>query len=155
MLIGIIVIVLSNIQSTLLSKLISSELGEIEGGNFVYYKYPNRLNFKLELESFVGDCDLYISDRYHDVNYSNYDFQSTTYGKDEILIDDELKRPIYAAVYAHPYYSTCKYALNQYADPDLDLIEDEKINDKSDDTSENSLWWLFIHFLELLAEVFL
>lgn len=159
MLIGIIVIVYSSIQSTTLSKLISSEFGEIESGNFVYYKYPNKLNFKLELESFSGDCDLYISDRFHDVNYSNYDLQSTTCGKDEIFIDGELKRPIYAAVYAHPYYSSCKYTLNQFADPDIDLVEDENINsnDKSDDTSEkeNSLWWLFINLLELIAEIFL
>lgn len=157
MLIGIIIIAFGSIQSTTCIKLISSEIGELDSGNFIYYKYSNKFNFKLELDSLEGDCDLYISDRYQLVNYTNYDLQSTTYGKDEISIDESLKRPIYAAVYAHPYYSSCKYTLNQFADVEEIQEENENFSEiiNEDDEKESTLWWIFINLLELLTDIFL
>lgn len=159
MLIGIIIIAFGSIQSTTCNKLISSELGELESGNFIYYKYPQNINFRLELDSLVGDCDLYVSDRYQYVNYTNYDLQSTTCGKDEISIDHDLKRPIYASVFAHPYYSSCKYVLNQFADPEeADSIssENEDLNESDESgEKESTLWWLLINLLEVIAEIFL
>jgi hypothetical protein len=59
--------------------------------------------------------DIYATDKPDSkADFYNYEWQSVTYGQDEIFIDEAKKRPIYLSVYAHPYYPKSVYILNQY-----------------------------------------
>lgn len=154
------------------SRLISSELGYLEAGNFSYYELAAKGKFKLVLESEQGDCDLYASDKAVLVDYVNYDLQSTTYGIDEILIEETMHRPVYIGVYAHPYYSFCKYTLNQFkvdsneyysyvehVDSSKEELEEKKDEIETEEVEqeekESFFWWLFINLLQLIAEAVL
>ena len=95
-------------------KLISSTRGHMEAGNYTHYYLSEKGNYKLVLQSLSGDCDLYVSDKHRLVTFDNYDWQSITYGEDEIYLSEDMKRPISIAVYAHPYYVKSTYVLHQY-----------------------------------------
>jgi hypothetical protein len=95
-------------------RLISSTKGELETGNFSHYSLNDRGSFKLVLKSEEGDADLYVSDKYQRVDYSNYDLQSTTYGDDVVYITKDMHRPVFISVYAHPYYFKTRFILYQY-----------------------------------------
>ena len=95
-------------------RLVSTTKGTIEAGNYTHYYLNENGNFKIVLISHLGDCDLYVSDKYRMVTFDNYEWQSITYGEDEIYISEDMKRPLSIAVYAHPYYVKSTYTLNQY-----------------------------------------
>ncbi|CAF0962788.1 unnamed protein product [Brachionus calyciflorus] len=165
--------ILANVL-TINCQFVSNQNGELDAGNWSYYKYTQKYQFRLVLESLNGDCDLYASDKVPYVDYSNYDLQSITYGNDEILIESSMRRPIYVSVYAHPYYANCKYNLRQYReeneynsykehseslkhddDDDKQEVKLDTKNDEESEDKENFFWWLFINLIEILAEVIL
>ena len=90
-------------------------------------KVNDQGNFKLVLESVEGDADLYVSSSTRFVDFSNYEWQSTTCGIDEILVSKDMRRPVYAAVYAHPHHFHTVYKLSQYA------IAHNVLDDKRDE----------------------
>lgn len=67
--------------------------------------------------SIEGDADLYVSSASKFVDFNNYDLQSTTYGVDEVIIEKDMKRPIFISIYGHPYYPHSVYKLYQYSIP--------------------------------------
>jgi hypothetical protein len=95
------------------SILISSQRGELDAENFSFYEINTKGNLKIELLSIEGDVDMYASPN-SKADFYNYEWQSVTYGQDEIFIEDVKKRPIYLSIYAHPYYPKSVYILNQY-----------------------------------------
>lgn len=96
-------------------KFITGTSGQLDGGNYTHYEIRDPGTFKITLISLEGDADLYISDKYRFVDYSNCDLQSTTYGVDELIITKDMKRPVFISVYGHPYYPHTMFKLNQYA----------------------------------------
>lgn len=109
-----LVLIVLTLCGTTSSRLVWSDSQSIEMGNFTYYTLSHPGTFKLVLVSHEGDADLYVSDRHKRVDYTNYDLQSTTYGKDEIEIEQEMRRPVYISVYAHPYYLASRYSLHVF-----------------------------------------
>ena len=107
------------------SHLFYSSDGEIGAENYSYYYLDELGNYRIELISFDGDADLYISDTNTKTTYSDYKWQSITYGEDEVILRNTVKRPITIAVYGHPYYPSSKYRLNVYViEKDLDNFEE-------------------------------
>ena len=74
--------------------LVSSVRGELEAGNYSHFSMHEDGNFKLVLISLEGDADIYVCDKQRRCDYSNYDFQSITYGEDEVYITEKMKRPV-------------------------------------------------------------
>lgn len=104
------------------SHLFYSSDGEIGAENYSYFYLDELGNYKIQLISFDGDADLYLSDTSLKPTYRDYKWQSLTYGVDEVILRNTVKRPITIAVYGHPYYPSSKYRLNVY------LIEHEVDN---------------------------
>lgn len=105
----------SNTNATLTFHLVSSIPGELDAGNYSHYTLHDTGDFKLELRSQAGDADLYVTDKHRLADFSNYEWQSVTYGTDEVFITDGMTRPIAISVYAHPYYPKSTYVLNVYS----------------------------------------
>jgi hypothetical protein len=95
-------------------RLVTKTAGVLGAGNFSHFSLNDRGTFKLVLVSSEGDADLYVSDKHSRVDFSNYDYQSTTYGDDSIFIKEDMTRPVYISVYAHPYYYQATFTLYQY-----------------------------------------
>jgi hypothetical protein len=95
-------------------RLVTKTVGVLGAGNFSHYSLGDRGTFKLVLISNEGDADLYVSDKHPRVDFSNYDYQSTTYGEDIVYITEDMDRPVYVSVYAHPYYHQTAFTLYQY-----------------------------------------
>ena len=97
-----------------ISRLVSTTKGELEAGNYSHYSLQDRGNFRIVLTSLEGDADLYASDKHNIVDSSNYEWQSLTYGEDEIFISENMQRPVAISVFAHPYYVKSVYVLKTY-----------------------------------------
>jgi hypothetical protein len=112
----IVILILFHIKliNSLKSHLFYSSDGEIGAENYSYYYLDELGDYRIELISFDGDADLYISDTNTKTNYRDYKWQSITYGEDEVILRNTVKRPITIAVYGHPYYPSSKYRLNVY-----------------------------------------
>jgi hypothetical protein len=107
-------------------KLISeNKVMRVYPGNYTHYTLREPGNLKIVLTTIIGDADLYITNKHHYADYLNYDFQSISYGTEEISIKDDYKRPISIAVYAHPYYPTTSFILSVYS------VKYNKIEDQS------------------------
>jgi hypothetical protein len=113
--------IIRQIHSLTTAQLVSSVQGELEAGNYTHYLMYDQGDFKLVLQSLYGDADLYVSDKHRRVDFDNYDWQSITYGDDEVYITEGMSRPVAISVYAHPYYPKSKYSLNRYL-----IISNEK-----------------------------
>ena len=100
--------------SSFTAQLLAIVEGELGAGNYSHYTMHEHGHYKIVLQSVRGDADLYMSDKSKRADFYNYDWQSTTYGLDEIEITPDMTRPIAVSVYAHPYYSTSVFILSKY-----------------------------------------
>jgi hypothetical protein len=107
-------------------RLVSKTTGQLGAGNFSHYSLTDRGTFKLVLVSEQGDADLYVSDKHARVDFSNYDYQSITYGEDYVFVKDDMTRPVYISVYAHPYHYQTVFTLYQY---EIDTRQRSHINE--------------------------
>lgn len=114
-LLNLFLIIIHNVNSTITAQLVTTIHGELEAGNYSHYSLHENGNFKLVLQSLQGDADLYVSDKQRRVDFSNYDWQSITYGIDEVYITDSMTRPVAISVYAHPYYPKSVYTMRTYS----------------------------------------
>ena len=92
----------------------SSSKEELETGTYAHYSFEDRGNFRIVLTSLEGDADLYASDKHKIVDSSNYEWQSLTYGEDEIFISENMQRPVAISVFAHPYYIKSVYEIKVF-----------------------------------------
>ena len=110
--------------------------------NYTHYKLSTQGRLCIELESNVGDADLYISETTLSPTYEDYTIQSNTCGKEEVEIPSSMKRPVGIGIYGHPNYEQTEYRLSiyyltQYDDADyaelseiFNRIEDEENSDQ-------------------------
>nr|XP_040568241.1 UPF0669 protein C6orf120 homolog isoform X2 [Lepeophtheirus salmonis] len=87
--------------------------GSVGGGNYSHFVINEHESFTLNLYSFKGDADIYISERiqYPSFDLDEHSFQSVTCGVDSVILDESVQRPIYVAVYGHPAYPVSDFVL--------------------------------------------
>ena len=151
----------------------------IDPKNFSYFTFDDPGTYRFILITLYGDADLYISTHHKYVSYHNYEYNSCTCGIDEILIDSNMKRPIYIGVYGYLQYQTSYYRLlielvNTTTLTDETLFEpsahDESIQDEltsstnkkdstimveNEDKHEHVLWNTFLWILSILLDIFI
>jgi len=103
--------------------LIQSLEDEIGAENFTYYRLHRPGSLRVELHSIVGDVDIYVSMESQHPSYDMYDLKSETCGKDIILIESSMERPVFIGLFGHPNYLQSKYHLYIY-EVDEAILED-------------------------------
>lgn len=68
--------------------------GKIGHGNYSQFTLYDEGYIKIEVITVEGDADLYVCDDKKMCEFTNYNLQSITYGVDEVLINNYLKRPV-------------------------------------------------------------
>ncbi|XP_043237643.1 UPF0669 protein v1g209471-like [Amphibalanus amphitrite] len=116
---------------------IQSIRGEVDAGNYTYYKLQWDGPVTIVLESLSGDADLYVSKTLLKPTFDpeEFDFSSTTCGRDWVDIPRACPRPLGVAVYGHPRQPSSSYELHLvYRDPDyLDQFTLHPENDTEDE----------------------
>ena len=85
------VVILPSINAT---NLLKTFHGQVGAGNYSHFSIFEDGIIKIEVITVMGDADLYVCERSKKCNFYNYDWQSITYGIDEVVITDEVKRPV-------------------------------------------------------------
>ncbi|CAF0875287.1 unnamed protein product [Rotaria sp. Silwood1] len=152
----------------------------IHPSNFSYFTFNSLGTYRFILISLRGDADLYISTRNKYVTYDNYEYSSCTCGIDEILIDYNMKRPIYIGIYGYSQYQISHYRLlielvDTKISTDETTVEqsnDDKsykstyeqqtsqinkktstVNAEGEEDQQHILWNIFLWLLNFLVEV--
>ncbi|XP_037091117.1 UPF0669 protein C6orf120 homolog isoform X1 [Pollicipes pollicipes] len=117
--------------------LIQSIRGEVEAGNYTYYKLQWDGPVTVILETLRGDADLYVSETHLKPSFEpdQFDFSSATCGLDSVDIPRGCPRPLGVSVYGHPSATLSSYELRLvFRHPDyLDQFTLREHNDTEDE----------------------
>lgn len=151
---------------------IQSLSGEVDAGNFSYYKLSSEGNIYLKLVSTEGDADLYASTQTLTPTWDDYTMKSDTCGAELIAIQSHDSRPVGVGVYGYINFPSSKYELHVYRDtsqfeyfqegteePSYTSTEDNSVVDNThpsgDDEDESSYSSIFLNLLfEILTIMF-
>jgi len=100
---------------------IQSIVGEVESGNYTYYKLQWEGPITIVLDTLSGDADLYVSETHLKPSFEpdQFDFSSTTCGLDSVDIPRAIPRPLGVSVYGHPRHDFTRFELRLiYRHPD-------------------------------------
>ena len=85
--------------------------GVVGGENYTYYRLSRPGHIRIEMESLVGDADLYVSDKTSSPDFEDFMQQSVTCGLDIADIPASYNRPVGIGVYGYPNYESSKYRI--------------------------------------------
>ena len=100
----------------------------VEAEQFDVFRLEDPGSLRLELRSDDGDADLYVSSETQQPSYSSYQLKSETCGLDWVNIEASTQRPVFIAVYGHPFYLTSQYTFSIYRVEEEIIDEYEKLS---------------------------
>ena len=111
---------------------IQSLNGEVDAGNFSYYKLSLEGSIYLKLVSKEGDADLYASTDTLTPTWEDYTMKSDTCSVDLIAVQPYDPRPVGVGVYGYINFPSSKYELHVYRDTSqFDFFQQASGNDVS------------------------
>ncbi len=139
-------------------RLVHSIVAEVGGGNITHYSLKQEGSITLILDSIIGDADIYISENNANPDYSDYDLQSVTCGRDMVTIPKEFKRPVGIGIFGHVYYPLSKYQLSVVSDYDESVSDKDRISyadflHGEEGSNESTLWVIFVNILKIILEI--
>ena len=133
--------------------------GKIGGTNFTYYRLMMEGEVRLQLESLLGDADLYVSDQTTKPDYDNYEMCSVTCGEDILVLPLSFTRPVMVGVYGHISFEVSHYRLTVFGEgstPSSYNTQQHSTHTSGDNDDFESLLWNVIGFFwKILLEVIL
>lgn len=165
-------VAVTSCSAHLLLQTVNSDIG---AENYTYYRLNRPGTIILQLESILGDADLFVSDVTLNPTFDDYEAQSVTCGLDIVEIPYYYSRPVGVAIYGHVSYALSQYKLEILLVSDEDEGSYEHLNAEgaSDDygseysfekrvpphfpkdvEEEESPWWtLLVGILKIIVEV--
>ncbi|XP_078504851.1 UPF0669 protein C6orf120 homolog [Lissotriton helveticus] len=143
--------------------------GQIGAGNYSYLRLNHEGKIILEMESPKGDADLYVSDATLHPSFDEYELQSTTCGRDVIVVPSYFQRPVGIGIYGHPSHIESEFEIKVYHDR---TVQEDPFSEESYDPEERQanqkkrhapqdaaqeeesiLWTILIGILKLVLEI--
>lgn len=143
--------------------------GQIGAGNYSYLRLNHEGKIILEMESPKGDADLYVSDATLHPSFDEYELQSTTCGRDVLVVPSYFQRPVGIGIYGHPSHIESEFEIKVYHDRTVqeDPFSEESYDPEERQTNqrkrhapqdaaqeeESILWTILIGILKLVLEI--
>lgn len=83
-----------SVPSIAATTLLKTFNGQVGAGNYSHFSILEDGLIKIEVITVMGDADLYVCERNKKCTFYNYDWQSISYGIDEVLVTEDVRRPV-------------------------------------------------------------
>lgn len=122
-----ILIFLQLVHMVIANEVLQTVHGKVGAENYTYYRMSRPGHLLIELESEVGDADLFVSAENLNPTFESYDIQSITCGRDFVEIPENFERPFGIGIYGHftaelSSYKVTVYSLETTTELDYDQL---------------------------------